>query len=48
VDANTFPDLASRFQVGTVPKVVINETAEVVDLVPAATLIEKIASAPAR
>jgi glutaredoxin-like protein len=47
VDASAFPDLASRFQVGTVPKVVINGTVGVVDLVPPPTLIEKIAAAPA-
>lgn len=46
VDASAFPDLASRFQVGAVPKVVINETVHVPDVVPAAALIEKIAAAP--
>ena len=46
VDASAFPDWASRFQVGTVPKVVINETVHVPDVVPAAALIEKIAAAP--
>jgi predicted thioredoxin/glutaredoxin len=46
IDANAFPDLVSRFKVGAVPKVLINETVEVLDVVPAAVLIEKIAAAP--
>ena len=46
VDAGTFPDLVSRFQVGAVPKVVINETVHVLDVVSAAALIERIAAAP--
>jgi glutaredoxin-like protein len=47
VDANAFPDLVSRFKVGAVPKVIIDETAEVPDVVSAAALIEKIVAAPA-
>jgi glutaredoxin-like protein len=45
IDANAFPDLASRFKVGAVPKVLIDETVEVLDVVSAAVLIEKIATA---
>ena len=45
IDANAFPDLVSRFKVGAVPKVLINETVEVLDVVPAAALIAKIAAA---
>jgi glutaredoxin-like protein len=47
IDANAFPDLVSRFKVGSVPKVIIDGTVEVLDVVPAAALIAKIASAPA-
>lgn len=46
VDASAFPDLVARFQVGAVPKVVINEKLHLTDVVPAAVLVEKIASAP--
>ena len=45
IDANAFPDLVSRFKVGSVPKVIIDETVDVLDIVPAAALIEKIATA---
>jgi predicted thioredoxin/glutaredoxin len=45
IDANAFPDLVSRFKVGAVPKVIIDETVEVPDVVPAAALIEKIVAA---
>jgi glutaredoxin-like protein len=45
IDANAFPDLVSRFKVGAVPKVVIDDTVEVLDVVPAAALIAKIAAA---
>ena len=45
IDADAFPDLVERFTVGVVPKVLINETLEVLDVVPAAALIEKIVSA---
>ncbi len=45
IDANAFPELASQFRVGAVPKVVINGTTEVLDVVPAAVLIERIATA---
>jgi len=46
IEAGAFPDLVSRFQVGTIPKIVINGTVEVLDIVPAAELIAKIAAAP--
>jgi alkyl hydroperoxide reductase subunit AhpF len=46
IDADAFPDLVKRFRVGVVPKVLVNETVEVLDVVPAATLIETIAAAP--
>jgi predicted thioredoxin/glutaredoxin len=45
IDANAFPDLVSRFKVGAVPKTLIDETVEVLDVVPAAVLIGKIAAA---
>lgn len=45
IDADAFPELVSRYRVGAVPKVVINETTEVLDVVPAAVLIERIAAA---
>ena len=47
IDANAFPDLVSRFKVGAVPKVIIDETAEVPDVVSAAALIAKIAATSA-
>lgn len=47
IDADAFPDLVSRFHVGVVPKVLINDTVEVLDVVPAATLIERIVAAVA-
>ena len=45
VDAEVFPDLAALHHAGTVPLVVINGTTTVVDVVPAAELIAKIAGA---
>jgi len=45
IDADSFPDLVARYQVGAVPKVVINETTVVLDVVPAAELIGRIAAA---
>ena len=47
VNTEEFPELIDRYRVGKVPKVLINDTAEVLDLVPAATLIEKIVAATA-
>ena len=47
IDADAFPDLISRYNVGAVPKLLINETTEVLDVVPAKTLIEKIVAAGA-
>lgn len=43
--ADAFPDLVTRYDVGTVPKVVINETTAVLDLVPPAEMIARIAAA---
>jgi hypothetical protein len=45
IDSDAFPDLVSRYKVGNVPKVVINEKDEVLDIVPAPVLIAKIAAA---
>lgn len=45
IEAEEFPELISQYQVGAVPKVLINETTEVLDVVPAATLIAKIVAA---
>lgn len=42
IDADAFPELASRHHVGVVPKVLVNDTVEVIDVVPVATLIGKI------
>ena len=42
IEANTFEDLAGRFTVGTVPKIVINDTAEVVGVLPPRELLKKI------
>lgn len=44
VDADAFPELASRHRVGAVPKVLIDDTVEVLDVVSAATLVERIAA----
>ena len=48
VDADAFPELVSRFQVGTVPKLVIDGTVHVTELLSAAALIEKIAAGDQR
>ena len=45
IDADAFPELVAKHQVGGVPKVLINDAVEVPDIVPAATLIEKIVAA---
>jgi predicted thioredoxin/glutaredoxin len=45
VDAEVFPDLTARHRVGAVPHVLINETVIVLDVVPAADLIARIAGA---
>jgi glutaredoxin-like protein len=42
IEANTFVDLATRFTVGAVPKIIINETAEVVGVLPPEELIRRI------
>jgi hypothetical protein len=47
VNTEEFPDLVDRFRVSQVPKVLINESVEVLDVVPPATLIGKIVSATA-
>ena len=46
-DIGAFPDLAARYKVGGVPKVLIDDAAEVAGVVTAAALIEKIAAAAA-
>ncbi len=45
IDADSFPDLVARFAVGAVPKTIINESVELTDVVPAASLIARIAAA---
>jgi hypothetical protein len=47
IDADAFPDLVSRFKVGAVPKVLVDDRVEVLDVVPAAVLIAKIVAAAA-
>lgn len=44
IDADVFPDVAATHHAGTVPLVVINGATTVVDVVPAADLIARIAS----
>jgi hypothetical protein len=44
VDANAFPELASRFKVGAVPKVIVGQAVEVPAVLPAAALIGMIVS----
>jgi hypothetical protein len=45
IDADEFPELVSRYQVSGVPKILINDTAEVLEVVPVATLIGRILAA---
>jgi alkyl hydroperoxide reductase subunit AhpF len=45
VDANAFPALAKRFTVGVVPKVIVNETLELLDVVAVPELIAQVAAA---
>ena len=45
VEANTFTDLAARFSVSTVPKIVINDSVEVPGVLSPAELITKILEA---
>lgn len=45
IEANTFEDLTTRFTVGTVPKIVINDTVEVVGVLPPRELLSKIRGA---
>lgn len=42
IEANTFVDLATRFTVGSVPKVVINDTVEIAGVLPPEELVRKI------
>lgn len=42
IEANVFVDLATRFTVGAVPKIIINDTAEVVGVLPPEELIRRI------
>jgi protein-disulfide isomerase len=44
IEANTFVDLSTRFTVGSVPKIVINDTVEVVGVLPPEELVRKIAA----
>jgi len=45
VEANTFPDLSTRFSVSTVPKIVINDSVEITGVLPPSELIAKILEA---
>jgi glutaredoxin-like protein len=45
IEANTFTDLAARFSVSTVPKVVINDSVEITGVLPPSELIAKILEA---
>lgn len=48
VDSAVFPELVAQFKVGVVPKVLINDAVEILDVVPAAELIAKIVAAGPR
>ncbi len=45
IEANTFVDLSTRFSVGAVPKIVINDTLEVVGVLPPQELVRRILAA---
>lgn len=45
IDAEAFPDLVARFNVGTVPRVLINDTVQLSGIIPAAELLAKITAA---
>lgn len=45
IEANTFPDLASRFSVATVPKTVINDAKEITGVLSPSELMERILEA---
>jgi alkyl hydroperoxide reductase subunit AhpF len=45
IEANTFVDLAERFTVGTVPKIVINDAEELVGILPPEELVRRILAA---
>ena len=45
IEANTFADLAARFSVSTVPKIVINDSVEITGVLPPSQLIAKILEA---
>jgi glutaredoxin-like protein len=42
IEANTFVDLSTRFTVGSVPKIVVNDTVEVAGVLPPGELVRKI------
>ena len=43
IEANTFVDLSTRFTVGSVPKIIINDTVETTGVLPPGELVRKIA-----
>jgi glutaredoxin-like protein len=43
IEANTFVDLATRFTVGSVPKVVLNDTVEIAGVLPSGELVRRVA-----
>ena len=45
IEANTFTDLAARFSVSTVPKIVVNDSVEITGVLPPSQLIAKILEA---
>ena len=44
IEANTFVDLSTRFTVGSVPKIVINDTVEIAGVLPPGELARRIAA----
>ena len=43
INVNEYPDLAQRYEVSGVPKTVINESIEIVGMVPEAEFVDKVA-----
>lgn len=42
IEANAFIDLSTRFNVGTVPKIIVNDSAEIVGVLPPGELIKRL------
>jgi len=42
IEANTFIDLSTRFSVGTVPKIIINDSTEIVGVLPPEELVKRL------